>query len=323
MHKRRRFWLLIFLGATALLWLNNTSLFSDRDGRPMLIAHRGLAAEMDPEHEDYRACLSRIRAAEHRFIENTIPSIEAAFNLGATFVEIDLRLTADGQFAVFHDDVLDCKTDATGLVAQHTMDELRTLDVGYGYVTRDGNHPLRGLGRGLMPTLEEVLDEFPTRSFLINVKDRVGPNAETLARILESRMTIESRRLLIFGDDETVSDLRDVDPSLVTFSRQSARRCIRDYMFLGWTGYVPNRCRNTVTGMYANYGWVLWGWPHRFVERMERVGTLVILTHPRQTESIHDLPETSDFASLVPPGFSGAVVTNRIDEFEKWLQDTR
>jgi glycerophosphoryl diester phosphodiesterase len=54
------------------------------------------------------------------------------------FVEIDIRPTGDGDFAVFHDDVLDCKTDAVGAVAARTMEELRTLDVGHGYVTEAG-----------------------------------------------------------------------------------------------------------------------------------------------------------------------------------------
>ena len=55
-------------------------------------------------------------------------------------------------------------------------------------------------------------------------------------------------------------------------------------------------------GMYANYAWVLWGWPHRFVARMRSVDTTVILTHPYQTESIHDLPETSEYAEMIPRG---------------------
>ena len=323
MQNQHRFWLLIVLGVVAIIWLNNTSLFADRNGRPMFIAHRGLAHEMDPEHEDYRVCLARVHVADHSFIENTIPSIEAAFALGATFVEIDVRTTADGQFAVFHDDVLDCKTEATGLVRHFSMDELRKLDVGYGYVTRDGNHPLRGLGVGLMPTLEEVLDRFPTRSFIINVKDNLGPQAGAFAQIIELRATNEIRELLVFGGNDTVSVMRNANPMLVVASRQSVKRCVTDYMLLGWAGYVPDSCRNTVTGMYADHAWVLWGWPHRFVERMEQAGTLVILTHPRQTESIHDLPETPDYARMIPAGYSGGVVTNRIDKIDEWMTCAR
>ena len=99
--------------------------------------------------------------------------------MGATYVEIDVRRTADGQFAVFHDDTLDCKTEASGYVSDHSMEELRALDVGFGYVIEDGSHPLRGLGRGLMPTLEEVLGRFPHNSFVINVKDDLSSAPDT------------------------------------------------------------------------------------------------------------------------------------------------
>jgi len=321
MSRRRRIWLLCTLAALAFLWLNNTSLFSSDTGEPVFIAHRGLAQEMHPEHENVRTCLSRIRAPAHTYIENTIPSIKAAFDLGATFVEIDVRRTLDGQFAVFHDDILNCKTEAAGLVSDHSMDELRALDVGFGYVTQDGSHPLRGLGHGLMPSLEEVLDHFPTGSFIINVKDDLSSSPEAFLHFIDTPAANVKRRLLIFGGESTARAIREHRPMLVAASRASARHCIRDYVLVGWTGYVPERCRSTVTGMYANYGWLLWGWPHRFVERMARVDTLVLLTHPYQDESVHDLPETSDYARLIPKGYSGGVVTNRIDKIQVWMQE--
>ena len=94
-------------------------------------------------------------------------------------------------------------------------------------------------------------------------------------------------------------------------------------MIVGWTGYVPEACRNSAIGMYANYAWALWGWPHRFVARMRSVDTMVILTHPYQTESIHDLPETSAYAEMIPRGYGGAVKTNRIDKIQDWLAEVR
>ena len=320
MSKRRKVWLLASLAVLAFFWLNNTSLFSRNTGQPILIAHRGLAQETHPEHEDYRRCLSGIHVPAHSYIENSIPSIEAAFELGANYVEIDVRLTADGQFAVFHDDTLDCKTEASGLVSDYSMEELRTLDIGFGYVTEDGRHPLRGMGRGLMPSLEEVLERFPEESFVINVKDDLSAAPEGFLRVIEASAENESRQLLIFGGDSTIRSIRERNSAFVTASRESVRRCMRDYALVGWSGYVPESCRNTVTGMYANYGWLLWGWPHRLVERMERANTLMIVTHPYQSESIHDLPETPDYAQLIPEGYSGGVVTNRIDKIEEWMR---
>ncbi len=322
MKHRNRLALLLMFAIPALVWLNNTSMFSNRGGAPVVIAHRGLAPEMDPEHEDYKACTSRIRPAEHGFIENTIPSIRAAFDLGADFVEIDVRLTADDSFAVFHDDVLDCKTELSGRVVDYSMDDLRSLDVGYGYYTADGRKPLRNNGVGLLNSLDEVLDRFPASHFVINVKDDIGPKAALLAEYLSARVPDAASRLVVIGAEQTINAFRESSPSIRAASRKSVTRCIQRYMALGWTGYVPESCRNTAIGMYANYAWLLWGWPHRFVDRMDRAGTMVILTHPHQTESIHDRPETSEYAGMVPDGYRGAVVTNRIDKFRVWLANS-
>ena len=129
-------------------------------------------------------------------------------------------------------------------------------------------------------------------------------------------------RLLVFGGPAAVKAIQEVRPYIRAISRETAKTCIRDYMIKGWTGYVPNACRHTATGMYANYAWVLWGWPHRFVDRMHSVDTIVILTHPYQTESIHNLPETRRYAEMIPHDYGGAVNTNRIDKIQDWLAET-
>ena len=323
MKRRIKFSLILLSIALVLVWLNNSSVFSQSTGEPLFIAHRGMAPEMHPEHEDYFACLGRIFDSEHTFIENTIPSIEAAFNFGADYVEIDVRLTADRQFAVFHDDVLDCKTETTGRLVDYSMGELKTLDVGYGYYTEDGRNPLRGKGVGLMPSLEEVLDRFPTQGFVVNIKSNDRDVAARLADLLDARGPEDVNRLLVFGGADAVESIRATSPQIRTVSRATAKTCLRDYMIVGWTGYVPGSCQNTATGMYANYAWVLWGWPHRFVDRMQSVDTMVILTHAHQTESIHALPESSEYAKMIPRGYSGAVSTNRIDRIQYWLSQAR
>lgn len=319
MKRRSKVSLLYLAAFFTLVWLNNTSLFSSGSGAPVLIAHRGLHPEMNPEHEDYFACLGRIYASEHGFIENTIPSMEAAFELGADYVELDVRSTADGQFAVFHDDVLDCKTELTGHLRDYSMAELKTLDIGYGYYTEDGEYPLRGKGIGLMPSLGEVLNRFPTQGLLINVKSNDQEEAQRLAHLLAVRGVADNSQLLVFGGDVAVNTIREIAPTIRAFSRETARTCLRDYMIVGWTGYVPGACRNTATGMYVNYAWALWGWPQRFVSRMEDANTMFILTHPYQTESIHTLPETSEYAEMIPREYGGAISTNRIDKFQDWL----
>ena len=76
------------------------------------------------------------------------------------------RFVEDGKH--LHDDGLECRTNGSGLLREHSVAELKTLDVGYGY-TADGGRtfPLRGAGDGLMPTLADALLKYPRQRFLI------------------------------------------------------------------------------------------------------------------------------------------------------------
>lgn len=60
--------------------------------------------------------------------ENTLGAVEAAVEADYA-VEVDLRLTADGGLVVIHDGVLDRTTEATGLVRDWTLDDLRAVRV--------------------------------------------------------------------------------------------------------------------------------------------------------------------------------------------------
>lgn len=63
--------------------------------------------------------------------ENTLAAYRKAIELGADFVEIDLRETRDGHLVSIHNHTVDAYTsDADGPVHQFTLAELRALDIG-------------------------------------------------------------------------------------------------------------------------------------------------------------------------------------------------
>jgi glycerophosphoryl diester phosphodiesterase len=62
--------------------------------------------------------------------ENTLPALAAAVPAGATFVEFDVRTSADGVPVVIHDRTVDRTTSGTGAVDELTLAELRSLDAG-------------------------------------------------------------------------------------------------------------------------------------------------------------------------------------------------
>src|SRR5262245_20659057 len=128
----------LLLGATAFgvfIYVNNTSwLAPAMSGKPVLLAHRGLAQTFHREGLTSETCTaSRIHAPRHEFLENTIASMQAAFAAGADIVEFDVHPTTDGHFAVFHDWTLDCRTNGQGVTREKTLAGLKALDIGYGY----------------------------------------------------------------------------------------------------------------------------------------------------------------------------------------------
>lgn len=127
----RRVWVWFLLCVLIFVYFNNSSLFvQSGSGKPKLLAHRGLAQTFDMEGVTNETCTAeRIHPPEHPYLENTIPSMRAAFAAGADVVELDVHLTADDQFAVFHDWTLDCRTEGTGVTRDYTMAKLKQLDV--------------------------------------------------------------------------------------------------------------------------------------------------------------------------------------------------
>lgn len=140
--------------------------------RPILLAHRGLAAAAP---------------------ENTLCALRAAWSRGFS-VEIDVRASRDGVPVLLHDPTLDRTTDGTGPVAARTLAELRRLDAGRWFSER--------FAGARIPTLEEALaaaaSEAPPGSFVaLDLKTPDPGFDERVARIVER--TGMRERVFVFG----------------------------------------------------------------------------------------------------------------------------
>jgi glycerophosphoryl diester phosphodiesterase len=235
-----------------------------------VIAHRGAHVNWEKGTYDLATgCeATHIYRPPHEYIENTVESIGAAFEMGATIVEIDIRRTSDDHLVVFHDWRLDCRTDGSGEVGEQPLEHLQSLDIGYGYTYDDGKtYPFRGRGVGAMPTLVEVLQAFPDKKFLIDHKDGSLETAVLLADIIEA-LPAEQRQLLYYwGPDETYNYLRSRFPTLVRLlgNRPIAQRCFLPYLLTFGLGGFPEECGGAGLGMPAQYAPFIWGWPYRFL----------------------------------------------------------
>lgn len=306
--------ILVILIILGFLYVNNSSLFTkEREGEPLLLAHRGIGQTFPMEGIESDTCTaSRIYIPEHAFLENTIPSMKAAFDAGADIVELDIKPTKDGQFAVFHDWTLECRTNAHGSVKDYTMEQLKSIDIGYGYTADQGaTYPFRGKGVGLMPSLSEVLAAFPDGEFLIHIKSQDAGEGELLAAYLAQLPEDRLSRLTVYGDDAPISELKSRLPALRVMSMDSLKSCLISYIGAGWSGYMPSVCRNTQLHIPEKYAPYLWGWPDKFLNRMDRINTRVILVAgdggwSEGFDTVEDLKR-------LPKNYSGGIWANRVD----------
>jgi len=292
----------------------NLSWFSSiPDEQVKILSHRGVHQTFHIEGLTNTTCTAeRIYEPTHEYIENTIPSISAAFSYGADMVEIDLRRTADNDFAVFHDHMLECRTNATGLVSDYNMTDLRALDIGYGY-TADGGQtfPLRGKGLGLMVNFEELLREFPDKAFQINIKSNSSSDAEIFHDYLQNAGLSLSEDTRIWSGPRFAARWRDLNQSTLVSTRRETKLCAQDYILLGWTGSIPEACDQFGLVVPQNLTWLYWGWPRKTVHRFDGKNLPVFLIG--SLNGAYQNIDTPEQAAKVPDDYRGWIITDRIE----------
>ena len=149
---------------------------------PVAMAHRGGALHPDN--------LGR---------ENTLAAFASAVGLGYHYLETDVRATRDGAVVVFHDAHLDRVTDRSGRIADLTLAEVRRARVA---------------GTEEVPTLSEVLEEFPEIRVNIDVKARAA--IEPLASVLAAHRALDRVCVGSFSERRLRSLRRRLGPGVAT-----------------------------------------------------------------------------------------------------------
>lgn len=133
-----------------------------------------------------------------RLDENTLPAFELALDQGATHIETDVRVSADGIAVVFHDADFDRVGSQSGvrgeLIERLTIEQIRSVELRAG---------------GRVSSLLEVLIALPSARFNIDVKSMAAATATARAvieadaadRVLISSFS-DSRRLATLAEFE-------------------------------------------------------------------------------------------------------------------------
>ncbi|SNB61198.1 glycerophosphoryl diester phosphodiesterase [Arboricoccus pini] len=152
------------------------------------------------------------RGARARAPENTLAGLRKAAELGATWVEFDVMLTADGVPVLMHDDTLDRTTNGQGSTAAITLAELSKLDAG-GYFSA-------AFANERVPTFKEAIDILIDLHLAANVEIKPVPGherqtAHAVAQILADSWPAIGPDLLISSFSKTaLTEARATAPAL-------------------------------------------------------------------------------------------------------------
>jgi glycerophosphoryl diester phosphodiesterase len=109
----------------------------DSLSQPVIFAHRGASAYAP---------------------ENTLAAFELALKQQADAIELDVKMSADGQVIVIHDSTVDRTTDGHGKIQDMTLAALKELDAG-SFLSKE-------FAGEKIPTLGEVFETMGKRTFI-------------------------------------------------------------------------------------------------------------------------------------------------------------
>ncbi len=114
--------------------------------------------------------------------ENTMSAFKKAIEAGSDMIELDVRLSREGEVVVIHDETLERTTTGKGKVIEKTINELKSLDAGTKF------HP--SFSGEKIPTLREVL-ELAYRHIPVNIELKKGNYGQWTIFDLTDRTLLE------------------------------------------------------------------------------------------------------------------------------------
>jgi glycerophosphoryl diester phosphodiesterase len=176
--------------------------------RPMVLAHQGASGHAP---------------------SNTLEAFRLAVEMGADAIETDVHMTRDGHVVLSHDPDVDRLTNGTGLIKNKTMAELREIDFGYRFTTDGGKtYPYRGR-KVTIPTLSEVLEEFPTMRVNCDIKQKSPALEAALCEVIRKH-DAHDRVLVTSFHSSTMRRYRQfADPRVATSA--NTREMVRFFCY--------------------------------------------------------------------------------------------
>ena len=134
--------------------------------------------------------------------ENTLAAFRKSIELGADYVEIDVRTTKDGQLVIMHDGTVDRTTNGKGAVSSLTLSEIKKLDAGSKFSSQYANEPV--------PTLDETL-RLCKGKVHIYLDFKEASVSQTLQALKRHRM---EKEVVVYADVSELQEWKKLAPKI-------------------------------------------------------------------------------------------------------------
>lgn len=92
--------------------------------------------------------------------EHTIAAYKLGQQLKGDYIEIDLQMTKDGHLVAMHDETVNRTTNGKGFVKEHTLEEMKQLNVGSFFNEKYPNLAKKEFENAKVPKLKEIIEMF-------------------------------------------------------------------------------------------------------------------------------------------------------------------
>ncbi|MDK7537648.1 glycerophosphodiester phosphodiesterase [Bacillus paranthracis] len=210
--------------------------------------------------------------------EHTIAAYKLGQQLKGDYIEIDLQMTKDGYLVAMHDETLNRTTNGTGLVKEHTLEELKQLKADSSFNEKHPNLAKKEYENAKVPTLEEVIEMFGhDANYYIETKspDEYPGMEEKLLEII-NHYEIQDKVIIQSFSEESLQKIHNLNINIPLVQLLSYKKAVQ------LTELEIKKYKTYCIGLGMNYKYI----DSAYVKKIKKHGLEV---HPFTVDNEQDM----------------------------------
>ncbi|HFJ9516879.1 TPA: glycerophosphodiester phosphodiesterase, partial [Bacillus tropicus] len=210
--------------------------------------------------------------------EHTIAAYTLGQQLKGDYIEIDLQMTKDGHLVAMHDETVNRTTNGTGLVKEHTLEEIKKLNAGSFFNEKHPSLAKKEFEDAKVPTLEEIIETFGHgANYYIETKspDEYAGMEEELLEIIK-HYEISDNVIIQSFSKESLQKIHSLDVNIPLVQLLSYKKAVQ------LTELEIKKYKTYCIGLGMNYKYI----DSAYVKRIKKHGLEV---HPFTVDNEKDM----------------------------------